>query len=97
MTEVNMNVATYLKFEHISNAQIDLRATAIPLSAGSPKPSLSQAGKASTLDASFDLSLALSNAIDKLDAQNTHQATPALGKFRDELSCRAAKSNKCQC
>lgn len=96
MTEVNMNVATYIKFDDISNALVEIRPTKLAsLATSGTEPSTTidnrQAGTTRNLplqlDTSFNVALAFSSAIDKLNggtgslAGQLQQQTPALGEF----------------
>lgn len=85
-----MNVATYLKFDGISNVLVEVKPTALasellleqPPVASSDR--LSQlAGKSQPLDTSFNVHMTLGNALDQLQQPSAAgQQTPALGKCR---------------
>lgn len=94
MTEVNMNVATYIKFDDITNALVDVKPTRLAeLASGAREPvAAPQApGRQQLLDTSFNVRLTLGGALDRLLGQQqqqqaggqgatAHQQTPALGK-----------------
>lgn len=81
MTEVNMNVATYIKFDDITSAQVEVKPSRLVSTpselAGAARPIGSQ-----QLDGSFNPLMTLSGALDKLQP-SSGQLTPALGKCRD--------------
>jgi hypothetical protein len=107
MTEVNMNVATYLKFDGISNVLVDVKPTALAselLLAAEQAPPSSPAGQLngkSQLDTSFNVHMTLGNALEQLQQQPAAgQQTPALGKCpieqserREDESCAAAHTH----
>lgn len=86
-----MNVATYIKFDDIANALVEpLKPTRLAsfqtepsTETGSAPPRTGQRPRPQ-LDASFNVQLALSDALDKLQHGSismSSQQTPALGKY----------------
>lgn len=95
MTEVNMNVATYIKFDDITNALVEVKPTRLALN-GFEQDSASnnnqRAPNLPLLDTSFKVQLAFNNAIDRLQngpvgqpISPASQQTPALGKYFEHL------------
>lgn len=95
MTEVNMNVATYIKFDDITNALVDVKPTRLvsgfdgqAANSGNSNNNNNQL-RANLLDTSFNVQLAFNNAIERLNnlAQPASaQQTPALGKLKSPNS-----------
>lgn len=85
LTEVNLNVATYVSFEGISNAFVDaVRPSRLPFgSPGGPTGQTAARPLGSQLDTSFNVHLTLGNALEQLHSSQLQsgQQTPALGKF----------------
>lgn len=87
MTEVNMNVATYIKFDDITNALVDVKPTKLVNFDGQQQAAAANNQMRSNflLDTSFNVQLAFNNAIDRLNNFNAQptsaQQTPALGKL----------------
>lgn len=90
MTEVNMNVATYIKFDDITNALVDVKPTKLVSFDGQQQQQQQAAASNNMrsnflLDTSFNVQLAFNNAIDRLNNFNapptSAQQTPALGKL----------------
>lgn len=92
VTEINMRVASLIKFDDISATLVDVQPSRLAsYLAGAGSEPLA-ANKRKQLETSFSLPLALSNALDKLAAPATSastsasplapagQATPSLGK-----------------
>lgn len=84
-----MNVATYLKFDGISNVLVDVRPSRLPANEAPARPlgaASSPAGLSakSQLDTSFNVHMTLGNALEQLSSQQDmafgSQQTPALGK-----------------
>lgn len=84
VTEVNMNVATYIKFDAISNALVEVEPIARPtklmpdfFSADNNDPQLKAPAtriRVGQLDTSFDVHMTLGNALDQLlQASNAGQ------------------------
>lgn len=80
-----MNVASYIKFDDISNAILEIRPTRLadpigdsPADVGNARPR-----NQPLLDTSFDIGLAFSSALDKLQQSlpSSQQQTPALGEY----------------
>lgn len=88
LTEVNMNVATYIKFDDISNAIVDIKPTKLATlgsTSGEQSPASSTISSQQTrsnspfqLDASFNAALAFNSAIDKLNGVGG-TGSPVLG------------------
>jgi len=82
MTEVNMDAATYVKFDDITNALVELRPTKL----AAPGESGEQAAPSpqrNSLETSFNVNLALGDALSKLEpSASSALQTPALGKSR---------------
>lgn len=91
-TEVNMNVASYIKFDDISSRLLDVKPTKLAQAnaienyqdqkqvLGAPKQANGN-NKQALLDTSFNLQVAFASALDKLVAPSGQQ-TPSLGKFK---------------
>lgn len=91
LTEVNMNVATYIKFDDISNALLDIKPTRLASLAGQQEsaPTSGAPPRTFQLEASFNAALALSGAIERLNGGPSlaaGQQTPSLGKCLAEPS-----------
>lgn len=83
-----MNVATYIKFDDITSAQVEVKpsrlvptATGEPLGNNLQRDNLRPLGS-QQLDGSFNPLMTLSGALDKLQPTSGQQ-TPALGKCTD--------------
>lgn len=86
-----MNVASYIKFDDITNALIDIKPTKLVADGSAEFPQLDNLSRPNKqnflLDTSFDLNLAFTNALDKLQQQQQQQlasatSTPALGEYK---------------
>lgn len=101
ITEVNMNVASYIKFDDITNAFVEVKPTKLAatnsFASEEEQPGSKQAHNGVhplQLDTSFDLHLALNNALDKLQAgSQSSQQTPALGKSNNYKQDSSLLSN----
>lgn len=83
---MNLNVATYIKFDDITNAQLDIRPSRAPTSGASEEPTRTEPPRSPLqLDGSFNPLMTLSGALDRLRS-SAGQETPALGKFRSSLA-----------
>lgn len=99
LTQVNMLAASYVKFDDISNVALDLRPSRPPptqpagdatgASSNSNRPQQQQ--RRPHLDGSFNVELALGNALDKLQSP---QSTPSLGEYPSQ---QLAICRKCSC
>lgn len=83
VTEVNMNLASYIKFDDITNALVESKQTRLPNMNNPNKPLTNRNQKpgALNLETSFNLELAFNSALEKLGQPASGQETPALGKF----------------
>ena len=91
LTEVNMNVATYVKFDAISNVLVEManvkptRLVGEQVGADSPQDGQQAPPRSHPqhqLDTSFNVHITLGNALEQLDQQAAPKQTPALGKCR---------------
>lgn len=97
ITEINMNVASLVRFDDISNALLDVRPTRLAdfsaqATSNQIQSQSQSANRRKQLEGSFDLQLALTNALDRLSSsQNSPssgssafiQPTPSLGKWSE--------------
>lgn len=83
MTEINMNVAAYVKFDSIANAVLDKQQLLLQAQQNQPSESTGSTNNRLELDASFNVDEALNLAIQRLSGNRLDQpqSTPALGEY----------------
>lgn len=102
-----MNAATYIKFDDITNALLDVKPTKLATvdSAGTELhlqlPAAGGQASPMNLETSFNVQLALSNALDKLNSDQllansvAGQQTPSLGKC-NQLNLEEYRAHFCR-
>lgn len=87
MTEINMNLASYIKFDDISNTLVDVKPSKLASMMDQPMGRGGQRRKHQPqLETSFDLQLQFSRALDRLNGSPTTTTTTTTDQAQSSVS-----------